>query len=48
MLGLFVDGKRIYTIGGTLQKTKIMYETKHPAILPNDEECYNTNYRKCS
>ena len=34
---LFIDGKRIYKIGGRLQKAKIMYETKHPVILPNDD-----------
>lgn len=34
---MLIDGKRIYTIGGRLQKAKIMYETEHPVILPNDD-----------
>lgn len=34
---MLIDGKRIYTIGGRLQKAKIMYETEHRVILPNDD-----------
>ena len=35
-LGIFVDEERIYRCGGRSHKASLLFECKHPAIIPKD------------